>query len=91
MEKSPVPLSGKLEANVARLQRRIHVAKSGSHSTVVWNPWTAKADKMGDFGPDGWREMVCVETANAAANAVTVRHGSRHALAVEYWTENYAE
>ena len=41
-----------------RLQRRIRVAKSGSRSTVVWNPWTAKADKMGDFGPDGWRRMV---------------------------------
>lgn len=73
-----------------RLQRRIHVAKSGSRSTVVWNPWTAKADRMGDFGPDGWRGMVCVESANAAENAVTIRHGSRHELVVEYWTEQYA-
>src|SRR4051812_26105965 len=28
------------------LGRRIRVAKSGSHTTVVWNPWTAKAKSM---------------------------------------------
>jgi D-hexose-6-phosphate mutarotase len=33
------------------------VAKSGSASTVVWNPWQAKAAAMADFGDDeyqGW-------------------------------------
>ncbi|GAB4514258.1 MAG: D-hexose-6-phosphate mutarotase [Sulfuricaulis sp.] len=73
----------------ARLKRRIHVTKSGSRSTVVWNPWTEKANKMGDFGPDGWRGMVCVESVNAAENVVTVRAGSCHTLAVEYWTDKY--
>lgn len=71
----------------ARLKRRIHIAKSGSRSTVVWTPWTEKADKMGDFGPDGWREMVCVESANAQENVVTVKAHSTHTLAVEYSAE----
>jgi D-hexose-6-phosphate mutarotase len=71
----------------ARLQRRIRVAKSGSRSTVVWNPWTAKADKMGDFGPDGWRGMVCVESANAADNVVSIAPGATHRLAVRYAVE----
>ena len=72
-----------------RLKRRIHVAKSGSLSTVVWTPWTAKADKMGDLGqPDGWREMVCVESANAFDNAVRVAAGARHTLVVEYRAES---
>ncbi len=70
-----------------RLQRRIRIAKSGSRSTVVWTPWAEKADKMGDFGPDGWRAMVCVESANALENAVTVKAGTSHTLAVEYSTE----
>jgi len=70
-----------------RLQRKIHVGKSGSHSTVVWTPWTEKADKMGDFGPDGWRSMVCVESANALENAVHVPAGGTHAMAVDYWVE----
>ncbi len=70
-----------------RLRRRIRIEKSGSRSTVVWTPWAAKADKMGDFGPDGWRGMVCVESANAAENVVTIKPGDRHTLAVEYQAE----
>lgn len=72
-----------------RLKRRIHVAKSGSLSTVVWTPWTEKANKMGDMGqPDGWREMVCVESVNAIENVVTVAAGNRHTLIVEYRAES---
>ena len=72
-----------------KLQRRIHVAKSGSLSTVVWTPWTEKANKMGDMGqPDGWREMVCVESVNAIDNVVTVAAGTRHTLIVEYRAES---
>ncbi len=72
-----------------RLKRRIRVAKSGSLSTVVWTPWTAKAERMGDLGqPDGWREMLCVESANAIDNAVLVAAGTRHTLIVEYRAES---
>ena len=62
------------------LQRRIRIAQQGSRSTVVWNPWIEKAEKMGDFGPDGHRGMVCVETANALENAVTVAPGAEHRM-----------
>jgi D-hexose-6-phosphate mutarotase len=72
-----------------RLKRRIHVAKSGSLSTVVWTPWTEKAGKMGDMGqPDGWREMVCVESVNAMENVVKVAAGTRHTMIVEYRAES---
>ena len=68
-----------------RLKRSIHIAKSGSLSTVVWTPWVEKAAKMGDMGlPDGWREMVCVESANAMENIVRVPSGCSHSLIVEY-------
>lgn len=70
-----------------RLARNIRISKQGSRSTVVWSPWTEKADKMGDFGPDGWREMVCVESANAKDNIVCVRPGETHTLSVEYAVE----
>lgn len=72
-----------------RLRRRIRIAKSGSRSTVIWTPWNEKAANMGDFGPDGWRTMVCVESANALENAVTVKAGGNHTLAVEYSVEPY--
>lgn len=71
-----------------QLKRRIHVAKSGSLATVVWTPWLEKADKMGDMGkPDGWREMVCVESVNALENVVSVAAGKRHTMIVEYHAE----
>ena len=64
----------------AGLRRRLVVDKSGSVSTVVWNPWQEKAGGMSDFGPDEWPKMVCVETANAADNAVRLSAGERHTM-----------
>ena len=61
-------------------QRRITVAKSGSDTTVVWNPWIAKAKAMPDFGDDEWPGMLCIETVNARANAVTLPPGQTHTL-----------
>jgi glucose-6-phosphate 1-epimerase len=60
--------------------RRITVEKSGSDSTVVWNPWTAKAARMPDYGDHEWPGMVCIETANAAHNAIKVPAGQSHCL-----------
>ena len=65
------------------LARRIRVAKSGSLSTVVWNPGREKAQRLGDMGEDGYRGMVCIETANAGADVVTLAPGARHRLVAE--------
>jgi len=61
-------------------RRRIAVDKTGSASTVVWNPWSAKAAEMADLEPPDWQRMICVETANAADDAVTVAAGARHVM-----------
>ncbi len=71
----------------ASLQRRVTIAKSGSLSTVVWNPWIEKSARLGDMGQDGYRQMVCIETANAASDAVTIAPGERHQLQVEISVE----
>ena len=62
------------------LDRRIKIAKAGSHSTVVWNPWIAKSARLGDMGPDGYRRMVCIETANAGEDIVRLAPGATHRL-----------
>jgi D-hexose-6-phosphate mutarotase len=62
------------------LRRRIRVRHEGSRSTVVWNPWTEKAAKLGDLGPDGHRHMLCVETANAADDECRLAPGEEHTL-----------
>jgi D-hexose-6-phosphate mutarotase len=69
------------------LKRSIRIAKQGSSSTVVWNPWTEKADKMGDFGKDGHRGMVCVESGNALENVITLAPGETHRLVAVYSVE----
>ena len=62
------------------LARRLVVDKTGSATTVVWNPWSTKAAGIADLEPDDWRRMVCVETANAADDAVTLASGARHVM-----------
>jgi D-hexose-6-phosphate mutarotase len=66
------------------LDRTILITSTGSRSTVVWNPWIEKADKMGDFGPDGHLGMVCVETANAAEDVITLAPGATHCMTAQY-------
>lgn len=68
----------------ARLNRSIRIAKTGSATTVVWNPWVVKSDEMGDMGEAGYRHMICVESANSASNVVTVNPGESHVLGVVY-------
>ena len=69
------------------LKRSIRIAKQGSKSTVVWNPWTEKAEKMGDFGPALHRDMVCVESGNSYDNVVNLAPGETHRLVAVYSVE----
>jgi len=67
--------------------RQLVIKKQGSESTVVWNPWQAVANKMGDLGKDGYLKMLCVESANAADDTVTLAAGESHSLQVSYETD----
>jgi D-hexose-6-phosphate mutarotase len=70
------------------LKRTILITSTGSRSTIVWNPWKEKAAKMGDFGKTGGKPgdecMVCVETANAAADVITLAPGETHRMTAQY-------
>jgi glucose-6-phosphate 1-epimerase len=62
------------------LERRILIAKTGSRSTVVWNPGTARSAALPDFGDDEWPGMTCVETVNASDNAITLDARQSHTM-----------
>jgi glucose-6-phosphate 1-epimerase len=66
-------------------RRDIHVTKTNSHTTVVWNPGKP-APEIGEWD---WHEFVCVETVNAAANAQTLAPGKTFTMGshvrVEKW------
>jgi D-hexose-6-phosphate mutarotase len=71
---------GKTAVRDEAMKRTIVIDKSGSDSTVLWNPWIGKAKAMADFGDEEWKGMVCVETANIASNAITLAPGASHAM-----------
>ncbi|MEW5783206.1 MAG: D-hexose-6-phosphate mutarotase [Pseudomonadota bacterium] len=65
-------------------KRTILITSTGSRSTVVWNPGKEKAARMGDFGRQGEDRMVCVETANAADDVITLAPGETHRMTAQY-------
>lgn len=74
--------TGTVEIHDARWHRVISVAKSGSASTVVWNPWVDKAKGMADFGDTEYREMICVESGNVGDRKLTLPPGGSSSLKV---------
>lgn len=90
-EQGPVRISGEVDRIYQSLttpvtihdgtERRIEISSSGSSSAVLWNPWVAKSARLGDMGEDGYRNMVCFETANAGADVITLAPGASHWLA----------
>jgi len=64
------------------LRRKIWIEKSGSGSTVVWNPWLNKSQQMPDFGNNEFRQMVCVESGNVGPNRVILPPGKTSVLKV---------
>jgi D-hexose-6-phosphate mutarotase len=75
-----------VEIHDAALRRKIRIEKTGSASTVVWNPWIAKAKEMADFGDDEYQRMVCVESGNVGKNKITLAPGKSATLAVKLST-----
>jgi D-hexose-6-phosphate mutarotase len=70
-----------------RLSRKILVEKQGSASTVVWNPWIAKARRMPDFGDEEYERMICVESGNVGSNGISLPPGGSSTLTVKLSSE----
>lgn len=78
--------AGTVEIHDPAERRRIIVAKQGSASTVVWNPWIAKSRRMEDFGDEEYRRMVCVESGNVGPNRRLLTPGEAATLSVRIST-----
>ena len=61
-------------------QRKIRLRPRNSKSTVVWNPWIAKSQRMSDFGDDEYLHMCCVETANVGSDRMQLPAGSTDSI-----------
>ncbi len=73
------------------LKRKIRVEKENSNTTVVWNPWIAKAKAMTDFGDEEWPGMLCIETSNVADYAVRLEAGQTHRMTTRITVESQAQ
>lgn len=63
-------------------QRVLSVESSGSDSAVIWNPWTEKSRRLSQFADDAYRDMLCIETANAATDFIRLPPSQQHELSV---------
>lgn len=55
--------------------RRLELVSDGAANVVVWNPWDSGAAGIADIGEGEWTGFVCVEAANAVADARTLLPG----------------
>ena len=78
--------SGPVVITDAKLGRKVRIDTEGSTSTVVWNPWIARAKEMSDFGDEEYLKMVCVESGNVAKNKVKLAPGKIASLRVKLST-----
>lgn len=60
------------------LSRRICIEKLGSQTTVVWTPWADNIASFEDLEIGDWKRFLCVETANAKDDAVTLQPDESH-------------
>jgi glucose-6-phosphate 1-epimerase len=73
--------AGPVEIRDERFKRLIRVEKTGSNSTVVWNPWTTQK-LPDDFDPAEHARMVCVEAGNIKQNKISLAPGKSSVLSV---------
>lgn len=60
----------------------VRLDTENSASTIVWNPWIAKAAAMSQMADDEWQEFVCIESANVKERALSLLPGQTHTLGV---------
>lgn len=59
-------------------ERVIEIAKSGSDSMIVWNPWAQQSTEMADMPNDGYKKMLCIEAGYT--DMLIVKPGEQHTL-----------
>jgi len=64
--------------------RQINIRNTNSLTTVVWNPWQAISRDSSDLTNDAYQQFVCVETANAAKEIITLKPAQVRTLSTCY-------
>lgn len=67
--------------------RTLLIEKTGSPSTVIWNPWKERSAALVDLPDDGYRKFCCIESAIANDKAVIVMPGTSATLGIRISVE----
>ena len=68
----------------AGFSRDIRIETTGSSTAVVWNPWQEISKQSSDLEDDSYQHFICVETANAANDVVTVNSDETYTIGARY-------
>jgi D-hexose-6-phosphate mutarotase len=71
------------------LQRTLVISKSGSPSTVVWNPWEEKARAIADMPDEDYRHFTAVEAVIEPNLVVTLEPGDTDVLVTRISVEPF--
>ena len=74
------PTNNRLSIENQKAGHCVHIESQNSNSTVLWNPWVNKAKRLSAFPDDAYQHMLCIETANADKDFVTLAAGQQHEL-----------
>lgn len=64
------------------LNKKIRLQTIGSASTVVWNPWIDKCSRMSYMSKNGYKDFICIESANAFDDFVMIKSKKNHTLSL---------
>ena len=67
--------------------RTLLIEKTGSPSTVIWNPWVDKSASLSDLPSHDYQKFCCIEAAIANDKAVIVMPGSSYVLSTRISVE----
>jgi len=60
--------------------KKIIIKNTNSSSVIVWNPWIEKCHNMKDVKDDAYKNFVCIESANASKDFITLHKDEIHTL-----------
>ncbi|MFY0678460.1 MAG: D-hexose-6-phosphate mutarotase [Neptuniibacter sp.] len=58
--------------------RSIVITNTNSPDIVIWNPWAEKAKRLGQFGDQEYKGMLCLENANLLENYCHLAPGEEY-------------